>query len=231
MTALRPPEFFPTPEVAALLLAAERVVLADTLPFSRQSAHNRARVWASGGAQWLSVPRRHSGRQRPLAEVEIVRDGWRRKHVHALRTAYGMAPFAEHVLPEVEALLAQPWPSLGALAVATTRWTGRWLGAGANVVVGSALPGAPDTLEGLWREAGEAPLLALEASAARDRQRLGVPTRVLALEGLAYRQTFAPFVPGCSSLDLLFNHGPGAAQILREATRIRPLAAGYLAAG
>jgi len=224
MTAVRPPEFFPTPEVAAMLLAADRVVLADTLPFSRQAAHNRARIRSASGAQWLSVPRVHTGAKQPLAALEIAGAEWARKHMNALRTAYGMAPFAEHVFPEVEALLARDWPSLGALAVATTRWTHRWLGARCEVVVASQTPEAPASLSGLWQASGEAPLLALKSSASRDRQKLGVETHVLTLEPLPYRQTFEGWVPGCSSLDLILNHGPDAARLLRERTTVAPLA-------
>src|SRR5690606_15157503 len=44
MTAVRPPEYFPRLEYAALLLAAERFVVADTFPFSRQGWQNRTRI-------------------------------------------------------------------------------------------------------------------------------------------------------------------------------------------
>ena len=224
MTALRPPELFPRPEVAALMLAADRVILADTLPFSRQAAHNRARVRASGGAQWLSVPRVHLGRPTPLAALPVAAGDWARKARHALRSAYGMAPYADHVLPEVDAILSRAWPSVGALAVETCRWTHRWLGAPSALVVASELPGAPASPEAIWEAAGTAPLLALEESAARDRQRLGATTRVLHLDLAPYRQAFSGWVPGCSSLDLVLNHGPRAADLLREATSVRPLA-------
>ncbi len=229
MTALRPPEFFPTPEVAALLLAADRVILADTLPFSRQAAHNRARIREASGAQWLSVPREHTGWKVPLAELQITGTDWARKHMQALRTAYGMAPYAEHVLPEVEAMLTRSWPSLGALSVETTRWTHRWLGATSDLVVASQAPEAPNALGALWRASGAIDpnadvLLALPSSAERDRQRLGVPTHVLTLDERPYRQTFDGWVPGCSSLDMILNHGPDAARLLRERTTVEPLA-------
>ena len=68
------------------------------------------------------------------------------------------------------------------------------------------------------------PLLALPSSASRDRQRLGVETRVLTYTALPYRQAFEGFVPGCSTLDLILNHGPDAARVLRESTSVAPLA-------
>lgn len=222
MTAVRPPEFFPRPEVAALMLAADRLVLADTLRFSRQAAHNRVRIRTDAGTQWLSVPREHLGRPVPLDQLPVVDDGWRQRHLHALQTAYGMAPYIEHVRPEVEALLSREWRSLGALAVATCEWTHRWLGASCEVVTASTLPGRPDSLGAIWEAAGTAPLLALPESADRDRQRLGVETRILRFDAPEYRQAFDGFAPGCSSLDLILNHGPRAAEILRAGTRVEP---------
>lgn len=220
MTAVRPPEFFPRQEVAALMVTADRLVLADTLPFSRQAAHNRARIRTVSGGQWMSVPRQHAGRPVPLDRLQIVDDGWARRHLHALQTSYGMAPYVDHVLPEIEALLVRDWPSLGALSVATCEWTHRWLGVTCDLLVASSLPGRPDSLDAIWDEASASPLLALEESASRDAERLGVETRVLRYEEAPRRQAFEDFVAGCSSLDVILNYGPRAAEIIRGAASI-----------
>lgn len=224
MLAVRPPEFFPRLPVAALLLAADRVVLADTFAFSRQGAHNRARICTATGAQWLTVPRQHAPVGMPLRAVGVVDDGWARRHGHALRTAYGMAPYYDHYAPDVANLLAGPHASLAALTVATTRWTARALGATADLVAASGLDGAPDTLPGVVHAVGADALLVLTESAERDRAQAGVPVWALHLNPTAtYRQTFPGFVGGLSSLDLLMNHGPASADWLREATRAAPV--------
>ena len=106
--AVRPPDYFPPVAHAALLAQAGAVVIADTFAFSRQATHNRARILTSQGAQWLTVPRGHAPVGTPLGPSAVADDGWPRRHVRALRTAYGMAPFAEALLPEVEALLGRP---------------------------------------------------------------------------------------------------------------------------
>ena len=220
MTAVRPPEFAPRLEYAALLLEADRFVLADTFPFSRQGGHNRTRVRADAGPQWLTVPRRHAGLGQPLAAVEVVDDGWRRRHRHALRAAYGMAPFYEHVAPEWDAVLATAG-SLADVAAASVAFAARWLRAPAEVVRASALPGAPDTLAGVVEAAGVEALLTLPESAASDRQSVpaGVDVRVLRFEEAARRQVHDGFVPGLGVLDLLMTHGPASADVLRESVR------------
>lgn len=220
--AVRPPEYFPRLEVAALLVVADRVVLADTFAFSRQAAHNRMRIVTSQGLQWLTVPRRSGPVGLPMREVGVVDDGWARRHRQAIRTAYGMAPYYEHYADDVAALLTREYDSVGALAVATTRWTAATLGASAPVVA-SELDGAPSTLAEVWAAAGGQTLLTLPESAVRDASRLasaGGRVMPLTLDAAAtYRQPFPGFVAGASSLDLLMNLGPDAARWLREVHR------------
>jgi hypothetical protein len=218
LTAIRPPEYFPRLPVAALLLAADRFVLADTFPFSRQGAHNRARIRTSQGAQWLTVPRAHGGETVPLVETGIVADGWARRHLHALRTAYGMAPFYDHLIPEIAHLVGAEYESLADLTCAATSWSARHLGATTEIVRASALPGTPATLAACWSAAGAGRLATLPESAARDARALaplGAEAVPLRWTEPTRRQVFPGFEPGLSVLDLLMTHGPGAADVLR----------------
>ncbi len=215
MTAVRPPEFAPRLDYAALLLVADRVVLADTFGFSRQSGHNRTRIRTGRGPQWLTVPRRHGGVGVPLAEVEVVDDGWRRRHRHALAAAYGLAPFYEHVAPEWDVVLATPG-SLADLAVASVRFTARWLKASAEIVRASELLGSPATLAAVAEVAAAEALLTLPESAERDARAVGVPVRVLRFREVERRQVHPGFVPGLGVLDLLMSHGPASADVLRQ---------------
>ncbi len=206
---------------------ASRVVVADTFAFSRQATHNRARIRTATGSQWLTVPRQHAPVGTPLLAVGVVGDGWPRRHRHALRTAYGMAPFYEHLAPEIDALLAEPHTSIGALATATTRWTLRHLGVTVPVAVASEVPDAPSTLVDVWRAVGGGIFLSRPDAAERDRAILAPVDGTVAVARLdpaaAYRQTFPGFVGGLSALDLLMNHGPASAEWLRAACDLAPV--------
>lgn len=215
VTVVRPPEYLPRLPVAALLLHAERVVLADTFAFSRQGAQNRARIQTAAGPRWLSVPRRHVGETTALRALPVVGGGWRRKHLHAVRAAYGMAPFFDHYAPDLAALLAEPPETLAELSVAAMRWAARRLGAACEIVVASELPGAPATLPEVWEAAGRGALLTLPESAGREAAALpDTDIRVLPFDEAPRRQVFEPFAPDCCLLDLLMNYGPRAADWL-----------------
>jgi hypothetical protein len=223
VTAVRPPEYFPRLEYAALLLAADRFVVADTFPFSRQAWQNRTRIRTpeEPGWQWLTVPRRHTAPEAALFTLPPDDAApWGRTHRRALRYNYGMAPFYEHYRQGLDALLARTWPSIGALAAATVAWTARQLHATVEVVCAADLPGAPETLPAVWEALGAPPALAtLPESAERDAERLagyGPRVRVLCFDERPRRQNFPGFVGDLGVLDLLLNYGPDAAALLRE---------------
>ena len=226
MTAIRPPELAPRLEYAALLLVADRVVLADTFPLSRQSGHARMRVRTSQGAQWLTVPRQHAGASPVLDRVQTVDDGWRRRHRAGLRAAYGMAPFYDHVAPGWAEVL-ETQGSLADLTCASVRWAAGWLGATAEVVRASSLAGPdggpPARLADVAGAVGVGTLLTLPESAERDARALpDVPVLVLDYHEGERRQSFPGFVPGLSVMDTVMAYGPASGEVVRAGATVRP---------
>ncbi|MDX1439744.1 MAG: WbqC family protein [Rubricoccaceae bacterium] len=212
MVAIRPPEYFPRLEYCALMLAAERFVVADTFPFSRQSWHNRTKLRTADevGWQWLTIPRRHGGVGIALNELEIANERqWARTHRRALEVNYRMAPFYEHFADELFALLRQPWQYLGQLTVATVRWAHDKIGAPSELIVLSDLGSNLNTLQKAWTAVGNSgELITLPESAEGDAQQLSdVGVQTFEFEEHPGAQTFPGFVPGLSMLDMLFNHG------------------------
>ncbi|GAB5534582.1 MAG: hypothetical protein Rubg2KO_08310 [Rubricoccaceae bacterium] len=222
MTAIRPPEYLPRLPYAALLLAADRVVLADTFQFSRQKHQNRARIRTSQGAMWLSVPRTHAGRPLQIRHMPVPDNGWRVRHARGLESAYRMAPFYDHYLASLLDLWAAPASSLSDLTVRSVQWLSRQLEASCEVRLASELPGAPVGLAEVWATVGPGSLLTLPESAERDRQ-LDAQVHVLELKETERRQAFSGFESGLSALDLLMNYGPASAGMLRGMTTIRQL--------
>lgn len=221
-TAVRPPEYFPRLAYCALFFAAERFVVADTLPYSRQSFQNRTRLRQPHGApawQWLSIPLQAGAPGQPIGEVAFdARTRWRQRHLRALQYDYGSAPFFGHYAPQVRQLLEQPWPTLGALTTATVAWVHRMLRAPSELLTASDLPGRPANVPALLRAVGAGRLVTLPESAEADRghaAEAGVAVEVVAYEETPRRQNFEGFEPGCSVLDLLFNYGPEAAAVLQ----------------
>lgn len=219
IAAVRPPEYFPRLPYAALLLVAERFVIGDTFPYSRQSAHNRCRIRTPDGSRWLTVPVVRCVAGTPVERVRIAPDRrWRATHRKTITHHYSSAPFYSHYCDEVTALVEAPAETLAELALASVRWAAAALGAAAEVVAASSLGHQPSSTEAVLRIVAPAELLTLPESAASDVRaaaRAGALARVVHFLEAPRRQNFPGFVPGCSVLDLLMNHGPDAAAYLR----------------
>ena len=216
--AVRPPDYFPRLAYLALMQQAERFVLADTFQYSRQSFQNRARLRTPPRPrrswQWISVPLKGGQHGRPICEVEVdVRADWQRSHWRAFRYNYQTAPFFDHYEAAFHDLFENPWTSLGALTCASAELLHRLFGLSTVLVRASALPEAPSDLGTLAGH--DHVLLVPEATAEHDRTQVA-SVQVLRYQEPVYHQNFEGFEPGLSGVDLLFNYGPSAVEVLRS---------------
>ena len=232
--AVRPPEYIPRPSTLALWLAADRVVLGDTFPVSRQSPQTRAGIRSSEGTGqerlWLSVPLRGVTRGRtPIREAAVGRQApWQRTHLRAIDTCYRAAPYFEHYYPKVRAILEGPSDTLAEYAVAFCVWMMLEISGNEHLGYASSSPGAPHTLAGVVAAeaaSGAVEVLALAESARHEAGRLreagiDVPVWVVDFDEAPRRQSFEGFVPGLCALDLLMHYGPASAEVLRAGTRV-----------
>ncbi len=215
MLALRPPEYFPRLAYFALLLRADRAVVADTFQYSRQSYQNRARIVTPDGPMWLSVPLVGGQHGTPIHRVCIDGRGrWAQRHLKALQFNYGAAPFYEAYLPAIEETICAEHETLGALTVATVRCLAGLLGLAPPEVLSESVLDAPATLGEACDALAPAGLLVLPDTAAHDRA-LVAQTRLLDWRERPRHQPFGPpFIADCSALDALMMYGPDARSLL-----------------
>lgn len=220
MIAVRPPEYFPRLDYAALMLAVDGFVMADTFQYSRQSFQNRTKVRNPQGWQWVSIPLKGRQHGRPIHQVEIRQvEAWRKRHWKAFEYNYRPTPYFDYYEETFAPLFQQPWTHLADLTCATVELIHTLLGGPTTLMRASALAGQPAGLADLLDRAGSAPLLAPAASAPYDASAVSA-LRVLHYEHPRYRQAFGGFEPGMTALDVLFNYGPEAASIIKEGLRI-----------
>ncbi len=203
----------------AFLLKAERVILADTFAYSRQSYMNRTRIRTPQGWQWLTVPVVGGQKGRPLCQVEVVDSAkWRRQHQRALLYNYRSAPFYPYYEEHLHHFFyEQSWSTLGELVIASIRWLLEcldWEGPGPEIA-SEKYPHAL-SLETLIRASETRELLTLPESMDHDRAG-GVAVRPASFKHPQYYQNFEGFVPGMSLLDCLFNYGPDTRYLLEQA--------------
>lgn len=224
VVAIHQPECFPWLGFIDKAASSDVFVILDDAQYSKNYFNNRNKVRTAQGWSWLTIPIETAGRSaQTFAEAVMLEDGWRRKHLATLTQSYGASRFGARYLPFLNDLYARPLKSLGDFNTAAIRWLFEQFEVKAEVRISSELacPGAStEKLLNLCRKLGATEYLSgisgkeyLDESRFKDA---GIAVRYQEFHHPVYAQRFEPFIPALSSLDLLFNHGPEAAKILRD---------------
>ncbi|RMH50863.1 MAG: hypothetical protein D6682_06005 [Zetaproteobacteria bacterium] len=206
-------------------MVADAFVILDTVQYHKNEWQNRNRIKGANGVQWLTVPVHYRFGQR-IHEVEIAGQRWARKQIASIRQSYARAPFFGDYWPPLERLLARAadegW-RLSRLNIAVIRLLGSQLGCTAPLAVASEMDAAPEEPTGrliaLCRQLGATGYL----SGAEGRNYLrreafaeaGLALCFQRVEAPRYPQLHGTFVSHLSVVDLLYNCGPQAAEIVR----------------
>jgi hypothetical protein len=221
------PTYLPWLGYFDLIDQVDAFVLLDTVQFEKQSWQQRNRIKTPTGLQWLTVPVMFRGRLgQQILEVEIRDPDFVRKHLRAVELNYRRAPFFETYFPELSQILQSCSSStfLVDLNIRIIRWLNSILGIRIQVLRSSQL-----------NEKGRRSQLLVNICRALSADSylspLGSSTYLLDdlslfshadikvafqhYEHPQYRQLFPPFVSHASVLDLTFNEGPAALEIIR----------------
>ena len=130
MTPLLSAFYFGTAEHYRLLAAYPKVIVDIGEHYMRQSYRTRTSIVGPNGRQDLVVQiTRRSGERMAMHSVGLsYAETWPQQHLHAIRSAYGKAPWALHYLDEIEAVVTQRHARLVDLDLATMRLGMKWLG-------------------------------------------------------------------------------------------------------
>ncbi|MFT3885439.1 MAG: WbqC family protein [Flavobacteriales bacterium] len=132
-----PAFYFGSVEHYRLLAQYPRVVIDTGEHYVRQSYRTRTAILGPNGRQGLVVPiARRSGEKMPMRTVGLsYEETWPQQHLHAIRTAYGQAPWTLHFIDDIAAVLLRRYERLIDLDLATMRLGMQWLGLKTELVV------------------------------------------------------------------------------------------------
>jgi WbqC-like protein family len=166
--------------------------------FQKQTVRNRCFILSPNGIQCLSVPVIHaSGVKQALKEIKIsYAEPWQKIHWRAIKTAYGRSPYFEFIYEELEAIYRKQYEYLFELNIALLSFLLKKM---KSKVVLCDLTNKIQT---------ENMLSLAEAKS-------NIP--ITKITFLPYNQVFQNkfgFTPNLSALDLLFNTGNRATDLL-----------------
>ncbi|MBN2225017.1 MAG: WbqC family protein [Deltaproteobacteria bacterium] len=202
---------------------ADAFVFLDTVQYKKNEFQNRNLIKGPRGPQWLTVPVLYRFGQ-TINEVMINNSvPWARKHLAALVSCYGRAPFFARYIGDFEKLLTDTYEGISELNIAAAQLIARLLGIETALAVASDLPQVDNHRDRRLVEIVK--LLGGDTylSGAGGREYIdedvfkegGVKLSFQEFCAPNYPQLFGAFAPNLSIIDLVFNIGPNALDYLR----------------
>lgn len=186
----------------ASLYVSQGLIIDDVAPFVKQTYRNRAVIATENGAQTLTVPVVHCGRQN-IRDVRISEHGnWRHLHWNALVSAYRKSPFFDYYADDFAGFYEERDNFLLDFNMRL------------HCVICELL--GLDVPFRMLSESGDGCL----SCGTQDYRPFVEPASVAPFTVQPYYQVFAMrngFLHNASIVDLLFNMGPEALLLLRDA--------------
>ncbi len=196
-------QYFPPITFVSTLYKETYVYLDLYEQYRKMSFRNRCLITGAEGVISLSVPLKNGRSQLlPLHEVRISEtEQWQSRHFKSICSAYNRSPFFEYYADELKTLYMKPVSSLAEWNLSCLDWLKKKLDWSAEIrFTTSSLP--------------------YRAEGWDDQRNFVVPKNYSQWNPVKYRQVFEErvgFFPNLSVLDLLFNTGKQAGELLRHA--------------
>jgi len=227
VVSIHQPHYLPWTGYFDKIDAADRFVLLDTVQFEKNGWQNRNKIKTSQGWMWLTVPVRHDFGSAIAETVIDNRKRWSRKHMQALVTNYSRAPHFNDYSGYFQSLFERTWEKLAGLNAEIIGYICGELGITTEIITASSLGEFPDDpnerLAGIVKKVGGDVYLAGVGSRAYLRRESfggkGIEVVFQDYEPREYPQMFGDFIPGLSVVDILFNVGEDALDIIRKGRR------------
>jgi hypothetical protein len=208
-----------------LIGRCDEYVIYDRMQFAKRHWHNRNLIKTSNGTVWLTIPVVTKGRFDQAIDEVMIEKPWADKHWRTLELAYRQAPFFDLLAPTVRSWYerADKEARLTDVNELFTREIAGLLGLGTRIVRDTTYPadGAKTArLLSIAQAAGADRYLSGPSARAYLEEALlaagGVTTEWMSYDGYPeYKQLHGDFTHAVSVLDLLFNTGPEASNLIR----------------
>lgn len=230
MCVIMQPTYLPWMGYFDLIDQSTIFVLLDNVQFAKRSWQQRNRIRTAKGLEWLTVPIKVKGLYlQRIDQVTIVPDeSFPRKHLRALEFNYSTARHFHTYWPGLRHILSAGDTSLAELNIRIVRWMADEMGIAARFQVATRMPvegKRSELLVDICRKVGaetylspigSSDYLAEDQGVFRDN---GIRVLLHNYEHPTYSQVFEPFIPYASAIDLLFNEGGNALDIIRSGRR------------
>jgi len=218
------PDFAPYLGFFERLLHTDHFILLDNVQFIRRGWQHRDQIKGPGGISWLTLSLQKGDYYQKISEVRLSSDEkWKRENIDLLKRCYSNAPYFDLIYPQLETIYGAGHQRLMDFNLAFLDMALRLFHINVQISFASSYSvtsrGSQRLLDLVIENKGDN---YLTGSGARDYldeeifEQSGVNVSWQNFKHPTYSQLYGDFQPMLSCLDLFFNCGSDAADILRE---------------
>ena len=218
------PEYLPWIGFFNKIYMGDQYMIVDNVQYRKKYFQNRNRIRAQNSWTWISVPVLTKGKfDQILREVRIDNAlPWRRKNWRSIEYAYGKSPHFPDYADSFREVYEKEWDWLVELNETLIRLVLRHLEIDIPISRASEVGVTGQKTElivSMCRAVGATTYVSgrfgKEYLDIQAVQEAGIELLFQDFKHPVYRQQFEPFIPEMSIIDLLFNEGPRAKDIVR----------------
>lgn len=218
------PDFLPYCGFFHRFLKADLYIILDHVQFvhgSRGWTH-RDKIKTAAGAKWVTVSVEKAPRATPINQIRIAKNtNWKEDNLQLIKENYQSTDFYEQIYPAIESLYSFQSNSLSEFNLQSIQMLMKMFDIELPCVMSSdlnATSAKSDLILDLLIESGATHYLSgIGARAYLDQSLLvnaGIEIIWQEFQHPVYPQQYGSFIPGMSSIDMLFNCGVEQSQVL-----------------
>jgi len=195
------------------ILKSDVFVFLDDAQYKKNEWQNRNRIKGPNGFIWLTVPVSFNFGDK-INEVKIVEEGWQKKHLNSIKSAYSKSNYFKDFFPYIEKLLSKKYENLSALNIKCVEMILDYLGVKKEIVISSTLnidkTKTERLVEIVKRLNGDTYLSGDGGHNYLDEkifEKNQIKLIYLNYKPVRYNQLWGDFIENLSVIDLIFNEG------------------------
>lgn len=222
--AIHQPNYIPWIGYFDKIAKSDIFVLFDDVQLPRGKSYvTRNRILAPNGPIWLTVPVKKKSKLLNINEVEIAEEIWNKKHWRSIEVSYCKSPFFNELKNAFKEIYIKNWMNLCELNVELIKKVMEILEIDTELVFSSEVPAEADKNERIIEVIkyfnGDKYISGKGAGSQRyinegDFKKENIKLIFNEFKHPIYKQNYREFVPNMSVLDLLFNTGDEAREII-----------------
>ncbi len=222
--AIHQPNYIPWTGYFYKIAKCDVFVFFDDVQMPRgKSFVTRNKILAPNGPIWLTVPVKDRGKMLKINEVEIAEGNWNEKHWKSIEVSYCKSQFFEELKEDFKAIYMKNWTNICELNVEIIKKVLELLEIDTKLVFSSDVPAEADKenriIEIIKHFNADTYISGKGTGSQRyvfeeEFEKKDIKLIFNEFEHPIYKQTHHGFVPNMSVLDLLFNIGDKAKEMI-----------------